>query len=62
MLYFSNENKLKRAKVLLEYFKHSIDNEGNIISPPHTNKNVIYVINDFPSPTLAVSDFWFRFI
>ena len=57
ILYFSNENKLKRAKLPLECFKHIIDNEGNIISPPDTNKNAIYVINDFLSPTLAISDF-----
>ena len=41
-LYFSNENKLKKAILLLEYFKNIIDNEGNIISPPNTN-----IINHF---------------
>ena len=58
MLYFSNENKLKKAKLLLEYFKHITDNEGNIISLPNTNKNVIYIINDFLTPSLTISDFY----
>ena len=57
MLYFSNENKLKKAKPLLEYFKNIIDNEGNIISPPNTNKNVIYIINHFLTISLIVDDF-----
>ena len=41
ILYFSNENKLNKAKLLLEYFKNIIDNDGNTISPPNTDKNVV---------------------
>ena len=56
MLYFSNENKLNKAKLLLEYFKNVIDNDGNIISPPNTDKNVVYIINHFLTVSLPVND------
>ena len=39
ILHFNNSSKLNKAKLLLNYFKNIIDEEGNIISSPNTNMN-----------------------
>ena len=46
-LHFNNNNKLIKAKLLLNYFKNIIDDEGNIISPPNTDMNFIDIANSF---------------
>ena len=48
-IYFNDEDHLKKVQLILQYFENDIDNEGNIISPPNTNKNVINIIHDFPN-------------
>ena len=47
MLYFPNNNKLSKVKLLLNYFKNIIDKDSNIISPPNTDKNIIDIANKF---------------
>ena len=47
ILHFNNNNKLGKAKLLLNYFKNIIDDEGNIISPPNTDMNFIDIANSF---------------
>ena len=47
ILHFNNNNKLIKAKLLLNYFKNIIDDEGNIISPPNTDMNFIDIANSF---------------
>ena len=47
ILHFNNGGKLNKAKLLLNYFKNIIDEEGNIISPPNTNMNFIDIANTF---------------
>ena len=48
ILYFNNSIKLDKVKLLLNYFKNIIDEEGNIISPPNTNMNFIGLANRLP--------------
>ena len=38
---------MKKVKLLLEYFKNIIDENGNIISPPNINMNFLDVSNVF---------------
>ena len=45
ILHFNNNIKLGKAKLLLNYFKNIIDDEGNIISPPNTDMNFIDIAN-----------------
>ena len=47
ILHFNNNNKLIKGKLLLNYFKNIIDDEGNIISPPNTDMNFIDIANSF---------------
>ena len=47
ILHFNNNIKLGKAKLLLNYFKNIIDDEGNIISPPNTDMNFIDIANSF---------------
>ena len=47
ILHFNNSIKLNKVKLLLNYFKNIIDEEGNIISPPNTNMNFIDIANTF---------------
>ena len=47
ILHFNNSIKLNKVKLLLNYFKNIIDEEGNIISPPNTNMNFINIANTF---------------
>ena len=47
ILHFNNNNKLGKAKLLLNYFKNIINDEGNIISPPNTDMNFIDIANSF---------------
>ena len=47
ILHFNNNIKLVKAKLLLNYFKNIIDDEGNIISPPNTDMNFIDIANSF---------------
>ena len=47
ILHFNNNIKLGKAKLLLNYFKNIIDDEGNIISPPNTEMNFIDIANSF---------------
>ena len=47
ILHFSNNIKLDKVKLLLKYFKNIIDDDGNIISPPNTDKNIIDIANTF---------------
>ena len=47
ILHFNNNIKLGKAKLLLNYFKNMIDDEGNIISPPNTDMNFIAIANSF---------------
>ena len=47
ILHFPNNNKLSKVKLLLNYFKNIIDEDGNIISPPNTDKNIIDIANNF---------------
>ena len=47
MLHFPNERKLKKVKLLLEYFKNIIDDNGNIVSPPNINRNFLDVSSVF---------------
>ena len=47
ILHFNNNNKLGKAKLLLNYFKNIIDDEGNIISLPNTDMNFIDIANSF---------------
>ena len=47
ILHFPNNNKLSKVKLLLNYFKNIIDEDGNIISPPNTDKNIIDIANTF---------------
>ena len=47
-MHFNNNIKLGKAKLLLNYFKNIIDDEGNIISPPNTDMNYfIDIANSF---------------
>ena len=55
ILYFPTENKLKKAKLLLEYFQNIIDENGNITSPPNTNKNFIDVSTTFLNATAPIN-------
>ena len=55
-LYFPPKLKLKKAKLLLQYFKNVIDTEGNIISPSNTNKHVISILQDMLSQSNIDSD------
>ena len=45
-IYFPLKSKLRKAKLLLQYFKNFIDSEGNIISPSNTDKNIITILQD----------------
>ena len=47
ILHLNNNIKLGKAKLLLNYFKNIIDDEGNIISPPNTDMNFIDIDNSF---------------
>ena len=47
ILHFPNNNKLSKVKLLLNYFKNIIDDDGNIISPQNTDKNIIDIANTF---------------
>ena len=47
ILHVSNNIKLNKVKLLLNYFKNIIDDDGNIISPPNTDKNIIDIANTF---------------
>ena len=47
ILHFNNNIKLGKAKLLLNYFKNIIDDEGNIISPPNADMNFIDIVNSF---------------
>ena len=47
ILHFNTAIKLSKAKLLLNYFKNIIDEEGNIISPPNTDMNFIDIANTF---------------
>ena len=47
ILHFNSNIKLNKAKLLLNYFKNIIDEEGNIISPPNTDMNFIDIANIF---------------
>ena len=47
ILHFNNNIKLCKARLLLNYFKNIIDDEGNIISPPNTGMNFIDKANSF---------------
>ena len=47
ILHFPNNNKLSKVKLLLNYFENIIDEDGNIISPPNTDKNIIDIANKF---------------
>ena len=47
ILHFPNEKKLNKVKLLLEYFKNIIDENGNIIFPPNINRNLLDVSNVF---------------
>ena len=55
ILYFPNENKLKKAKLLLEYFHNIIDENGNITSPPNTNKNFIDISTIFLNANTSIN-------
>ena len=47
IVHFPNNNKLSKVKLLLNYFKDIIDEDGNIISPSNTDKNIIDIANTF---------------
>ena len=47
MLHFPNNNKLSKVKLLFNYFKNIIDEDGNIISPRNTDKNIVDIANTF---------------
>ena len=47
ILHFPNNNKLSKVKLLLNYLKNIIDDDGNIISPPNTDNNIIDIANTF---------------
>ena len=47
ILHFPNNNKLSKVKLLLNYFRNIKDEDGNIISPPNTDKNIIDIANTF---------------
>ena len=47
ILHFPNNNKLSKVKLLLNYFENMMDEDGNIISPPNTDKNIIDIANTF---------------
>ena len=46
ILHFNSSIKLDKVKLLLNYFKNIIDEEGNIISPPNTIMNFIDIANN----------------
>ena len=60
-IYFTKNDQLKRARLILPYFKNNINNEGDIISPSNVDKNVIDVIKDMLniSKLLKVEDLQF---
>ena len=47
ILHFPNNNKLSKVKLLLNYFKNIIAEDGNVFSPPNTDKNIIDIANIF---------------
>ena len=47
ILHFNSNIKLNKVKLLLNYFKNKIDEEGNSISPPNTDMNFIDIANIF---------------